>query len=145
MLLKEKGELLSDEKQLASIMNKLFINITKSQNLKDYQGSPPVTLNNILKKFVFHPSFDKIRKTYENNKKFSFQQVSRLVFSRFLDLHANVRNVKEKPNRKLASPVNKSAWLHASTLQSFVRRHFSDVNKVSVVFSRDKIKTVESI
>ena len=76
MLLKEKGEFISDEKQLASIMNKFFINITKSLKLKEDQGSPPVTLNNILKKFIFHPSIDKIRKTYENNKKFSFQQVT---------------------------------------------------------------------
>ena len=76
MLLKKKGELISDEKQLASIMNKFFINITKSLKLKEDQGSPPVTLNNILKKFIFHPSIDKIRKTYENNKKVSFQEVT---------------------------------------------------------------------
>ena len=76
MLLKEKGELVSDEKQLASIMNKLFINITKSLKLKEDQGSPPVTLNDILEKFIFHPSIDKIRKTYESDKKFSFQQVT---------------------------------------------------------------------
>ena len=43
MLLKEKRELVSDEKQLASIMNKFFINITKSLKLKKDQGSPPVT------------------------------------------------------------------------------------------------------
>ena len=76
MLLKEKGELVSDEKQLASIMNKFFINTTKSLNIKEDQGSPPVTLNDICKKFIFHPSIDKIRKTYESNKKFSFQQVT---------------------------------------------------------------------
>ena len=43
MLLKEMGELVSDEKQLASIMNKFFINITKSLKLKEDMGSPPVT------------------------------------------------------------------------------------------------------
>ena len=77
MLLKEKGELVSDEKQLASIMNKFFINIRKSLKLKEDQGSPPVTLNEILKKFIFHPSIDKIRKTYESNKNLSFQQVTK--------------------------------------------------------------------
>ena len=76
MLLKEKGELVSHEKQLASIMNKFFINITKSLKLKEDQGSPPFTLNDSLKKFIFNPSIDKIRKTYESNKKFSFQQVT---------------------------------------------------------------------
>ena len=76
MLLKGNGEFVSDEKQLASITNKFFINITKSLNLKEDQHNPLVTLNDILKKFIFHPSIDKITKTYESNKKFSFQQVT---------------------------------------------------------------------
>ena len=76
MLLKVKGELVSDEKQLASIMNKFFINITKSLKLKEDLGSSPVTLNDILEKFILHPSIDKIRKTYESDKKFSFQQAT---------------------------------------------------------------------
>ena len=63
MLLKEKGELITDEKELASIMNKFIINITKSLNLKEDQGSPSVTLEEILKKIIFHPSIDTIRKT----------------------------------------------------------------------------------
>ena len=57
-------------------MHTLFIKITKSWKLKEDQGSPPVTLNDILEKFIFHQSIDKIRKTYESNKKFSFQQVT---------------------------------------------------------------------
>ena len=48
MLLKEKGELLSVEKQLASIMSKSFINVMKSLNLKEDQGSPPITLEGHL-------------------------------------------------------------------------------------------------
>ena len=76
ILLKEKGELVSNEKQLASIMNNFFINITKSLKIKEDQGSPPVTLNDILENLIFHPSIDKIRKTYESDKKFSFQQVT---------------------------------------------------------------------
>ena len=51
-------------------MNKFLINITKSLNLKEDQGSPRVTLEYILKKFIFHPSIDKIKKTYESNKNF---------------------------------------------------------------------------
>ena len=76
MLLIEKGEFVSDEKHLASIVNKFFINITKILNLKEGQGSPPVTLEDILKKVVFHPNVDKTRKTYESNKKFSFEQAT---------------------------------------------------------------------
>ena len=55
-------------------MNKFFIDIMKNLKLKEDQGSPPVTLNGILEKFIFHPSIDENRKTYENDKKFSFQQ-----------------------------------------------------------------------
>ena len=76
MLLKEKGKLVSDEKQLASIMNRFFIIITKNVKLKEDRGSPPVTLNDILKKFIFHSSIDKIRKACDNNKKFSFHRVT---------------------------------------------------------------------
>ena len=53
MIFKEKGELISDKKQLASIMNMLFINITKSLKLIEDEGSPHVTLNDILKKIFF--------------------------------------------------------------------------------------------
>ena len=70
MLLKEKGELVSDEKQLASIMNKFFINITKSLKLKEDLGSSPVTLNDILEKFIFHPPvlmrFEKLMKAIKS-------------------------------------------------------------------------------
>ena len=38
MLLKEKAELVSDEKQLASIINKFFINITKIFKIKGRSG-----------------------------------------------------------------------------------------------------------
>ena len=76
MLLKEKGKLVSDEKQLASIMNRFFIIIKKNVKLKEDRGSPPVTLNDILKKFIFHSSIDKIRKACDNNKKFSFHRVT---------------------------------------------------------------------
>ena len=51
MLLKEKGEFVSDEKQLASIMSKFSISIRKSLNLKEDGESSPVTLNDILKNF----------------------------------------------------------------------------------------------
>ena len=36
----------------------------------------PVTLEDILKEFIFHPSIAKIRKTYESNKNLSFHQVT---------------------------------------------------------------------
>ena len=70
MLLKEKGELASDGKQLASIMNKFFTNFTKSLKLKEDLGSSPVTLNDILEKFIFHPRvlmrFEKLMKAIKS-------------------------------------------------------------------------------
>ena len=80
MLLKEKGKLVSDEKQLASIMNKLFINITKSLNLKEDQVSPPPTLEDILQKNVFNRVL-----TRPEKKKFSFQQVTEENLGQVID------------------------------------------------------------
>ena len=76
MLLKEKGQLATDKKQLVSIKNKFFINVTKTLNLEKNQSTPPIALEEILKKFSFHTNIDKIRKTYESNNEFSFQQVT---------------------------------------------------------------------
>ena len=66
-----------------------------------------------------------------------------LVFSGFLDFRGNL---KKNRLEKLVSPLKRSAWLHASTLQNFARRHVSDVNEVSIVFSwKIDIKTRENI
>ena len=59
----------------------------------------------------------------------------RLVFSRFLDLRGNLGNVKENRLEKLVSPVKRSAWFQAFTLQNFAGQHFFDVNEVSIVYS----------
>ena len=54
--------------------------------------------------------------------------------------------LKKKRLENLVSPVKRSALLHASTLQKFARRHFFDVNEVSIVSSWEiDIKTGESI
>ena len=58
---------------------------------------------------------------------------SRLAFSRFFDIRGISEMLKKNRLEKLISPVKWSAWLHASTLQNFARRHFFDVNGVSIV------------
>ena len=69
MLLKEKGELVSqNKKQLGSIMNKFFINITKRLNLKEDSLKEDIA--------IYLNYFSPIRKTYESNKKISFQLVT---------------------------------------------------------------------
>ena len=55
-------------------MSKFFINFTKSLYLEKDQRN--VILEDIFKTFIFHKGIDKIRKTYEINNKFSFQQVT---------------------------------------------------------------------
>ena len=72
LLLKEKGNLISNEKQLATIMNSFFINITKSLELKEDNESNANTLEYELDAFNSHPS---IRRTIKTNEKFSFQPV----------------------------------------------------------------------
>ena len=110
--------LVSDEKLLASIMNKFFINITESLKLKEDQGRPLVTLNDILKKFIFLPSIDKIRKTYESNKKFSFQQVT----------EEHVRQVILNIDGSKATPVGD---IPADILKVTLDIHLSLITKIS--------------
>ena len=62
-------------------------------------------------------------------------------------LRGNIGNVKEKPTRKTCfSREKKRLTLHASTLQNFAKRHFFNVNEISLVFSWEiVIKTGESV
>ena len=63
MLLKEKGELVSNKIELASIMKKFSSILQKGLYLKEDKGGHSIILNDVLKNFIFHPSTDKIRKT----------------------------------------------------------------------------------
>ena len=74
--MKEKGNRVSDKKELATIMNNFFINITKDLELKKDSRHK---LNNpediFLKHFKFHPSIEKIKKAINTSKKYSFRHV----------------------------------------------------------------------
>ena len=63
MLFKGKGELVSNKIELASIMKKFSSVLQKGLYLKEDKGGPSIILNYVLKKFICHPSTDKIRKT----------------------------------------------------------------------------------
>ena len=71
-LLKEKGNLVSNEKQLAGIMNSFFINITKGLELKEDNGINANNLEDVLDAFNSHPSIERIRRTIKTNEKLSF-------------------------------------------------------------------------
>ena len=72
LLLKKKGNLVSDEKELATIMNNFFINITKDVELKKDSKSKLNNLEDILEAFESHPSIEKIKKAINTTQKFSF-------------------------------------------------------------------------
>ena len=63
ILVKEKGELVSNEIELASIMKKFSSILQKRLYLKEDQGGPSIISNDVLKKIIFHLSTDKIIKT----------------------------------------------------------------------------------
>ena len=62
LLLKEKGNLVLDEKELATIMNNFFVNIIKDFELKKDSKGKLNNLEDILKAFESHPSIEKIKK-----------------------------------------------------------------------------------
>ena len=83
LFLKEKGNLVSNEKQLANMMSNVCITITKDLELKEDNSSNP----NTLKMFNAHPSPEKIRRNIKIREKTSFQQVIKdLVRKMFLNL-----------------------------------------------------------
>ena len=60
--MKEKGNLVLDEKELATIMNNFFVNIIKDFELKKDSKGKLNNLEDILKAFESHPSIEKIKK-----------------------------------------------------------------------------------
>ena len=65
--LKEKGNLVSNKKQLATIMNNFFINITKDLELDKDNSSNANTLEDVQKVINAHPSVESIRRNNEIN------------------------------------------------------------------------------
>ena len=59
--MKEKGDLASDEKELATIVNNFFIDITKDLEPKKDGKGKLNNLEDILKAFESHPSIEKIK------------------------------------------------------------------------------------
>ena len=60
LLLKEKGNLVSNEKQLATIMNSFFINITMGFELKEDNESNANILEDVPDAFNSHPLIVKL-------------------------------------------------------------------------------------
>ena len=60
LFLKEKGNLVSDEKELATIMNNFFINITKDLELKKDTKGKLNNMEDFFKASESHPIIEKI-------------------------------------------------------------------------------------
>ena len=75
LLLKEKGNLVSAEKELATIMNNFYINIAKDLELKKDSKGKLNNLKDILKAYESRLSIEKIKKAIKTTEKFSFHNV----------------------------------------------------------------------
>ena len=82
--MKGKGNLVSDEKELVTIMNNFFISITKDLELKKYSNGKLNNLEDILKVFESHPSIEKIKKAINTTEKFSFRSVKNDEVRKFI-------------------------------------------------------------
>ena len=66
-MLKENNRLITEEKQLATVMNTFFVNITESLNLKkdddlSLNAINSEDINDVLEKHKHHPSVPKLVK-----------------------------------------------------------------------------------
>ena len=73
--MKEKGNLVSAEKELATIMNNFYINIAKDLELKKDSKGKLNNLEDILKAYESRVSIEKIKKVIKTTEKFSFHNV----------------------------------------------------------------------
>ena len=80
-MLKENNRLIPEEKELTTVMNFFFVNITEILDLKkdDDSSLNPINSENIndkLEKHKNHPSVQEISQTFMTNKKLFFEFVT---------------------------------------------------------------------
>ena len=110
LLLKEKGNLVSDEKELATIINNFFINITKDLELKKDSKGKLNNLEDFLKEIESHPSIEKTKKAINITEKFSFHHVK----------YDEVRKLIMNVDGSKATPVGD---IHIDMLKQTIRIH----------------------
>ena len=136
LLFKETGNLVSNEKQLATIMNSFFINITKGFEIKEDIESNANTLEDVLDGFNSHPRIERIRRTIKTNEKSSFQPVTEdLVHEIILSLGASkATSVGDIPADVLKSMVDiHLPFITKITNVSFENGRFSNELKLAEV------------
>ena len=81
LTLKENKLLITGEKELSTVTNTFFVNITESLDLKKDNTSSlnPINsenIDNILERHKHHPSVHEISQTFKTNERFSFKFVT---------------------------------------------------------------------
>ena len=108
LLLKDKGNLISDNKELANIMKNFLDNITNDLELKKDSKNKLNNLENILRTFESHPNIEKIKKAISTTEKFCFRHVTedkvcKLIMNLVSFKVAPVRNI---PNDMLKETID---------------------------------------
>ena len=119
---KEKGNLVSNERQLATIMSKFFINITKDLELQEDKSSNTNTLEDVLKVFNTHSSVERIKRNIKVIDIF-FQQITEDLMPKIV---LNLDSFKATPvgdfiKKRLwhrCFPVNFAKFLRAPSSQN---------------------------
>ena len=80
LMLKENNRLITEEKELATVMNTFFVNITEFRSKKDDDSSLDLisseNISDILENHKHHPTVQEISQTFMNKEKFSFKFVT---------------------------------------------------------------------
>ena len=95
--MKEKSSLVSDGKEIATIINNFFINITKDLELKKDSKSKLNNLEDILKAFESHPNIEKIKNPINTTEKLFFRNVKDDEVRKFI---MNLGGCKSHPCRR---------------------------------------------
>ena len=139
LLLKEGNKIISNEKELANIMNNYFVNITQELNLKNHtENTREIEKNvkDIKLDFQAHPSIKKIKDNFNITEYFSFHQVTELEVRKEIE---NLNNSKATPTGDI--PV-KTLKLNIDIIlptitkiinNSFIRNDFPDLLKSAEV------------
>ena len=92
--MKDEDNPVSDENELATIINNFFINVTKYLELKKDSKDKLNNLEDILKTFESYPNIEKIKKAIITTEKFSFRHVTDDEVCKFI---MNLDNFKVTP------------------------------------------------
>ena len=123
LMLKENNRLITEEKELATVMNTFFVNITESLDLKkdDDSSLNPINSNNInhiLEKHKNHLSAHKTSQTFMTNEKVSFQFVTE---DQVREVIMNLDSSKAAPIGDISVDILKSTIdIHLSFITSSI-------------------------